>query len=1437
MVVALRKLFLFIAILTLVGFLLNIAADNPYSHRLARAVINKKLASVTNFVVRFEAIKLKVVPLGVDLYGFSISEPENQASTLIKSSHIKAEVSIWSLIIGEPKLGVLEFTDLEASWPLPPGIMKELFKDDQPSEPLSWPPKVKFIPVEKIALKNSRIYFELPEDEKKHKKPGKPFALAISGLDLTVWIKNLDNLEAELDATAVGIRSFGRSLVEEVRVGGEFNFKNGKVYDSSVSIKSALLDLKGSVDLELETKGADDLVKAVAAKIKLEGSGDLTVLGNILEIENTKGAADAKATIAVRVPIGSAAPPELLVEAHGKSKNARINDFQLYDSETDLVVNTEKVEFKNIKVMVGDKQYADGRGSIKINNAVDFDFEARPKDIPLSRILTALGVSFDTIDSEITSPDLRLRGTGDPLNLTVKATADFKRVDFKFLKLPINEAYPKAASCRLAVNLAATIKALTFDGSQGYCYDEVSDLGLGNIIPGDLKPPASAKNISTLAFSGVTNFDEKQGAKLSIRSADLNLALLSHYVRSPTMGQGSVNVLVSGPYEKIEVGLDVKSKGTMIRNIFLGDLTGNAVYKNEDQLHWSNLHAVTSATGEIVSPEGVLTLSDELNFKAVLTAKNIDTQFIKYFVAATTDDENLSFEIKNATANLSGPLLVPLAYQGSLKVELANGRYQEEPLFTSAAGEWSLTRDQIKTTKFQVALDDLFTETSFSLKRKVPFVFANAINSDDLLTRLGISDKDFLEIDSATVLKDAGTGRVRRRSAGSDGHLQKLPFLAATFKSITLDGRVSYQTKLQGPLTNLQGNFQSEVSDIVFWESKMASVRAKGIIDNSKLDLLVSHSGNALEGRINIDFNTPDLDYSWFLQANRLDLRALGSGFFASDPRNYAYLNGDWSMQGKLKDWWRSTGTVAIKDFRVKFIRDMGSEFRSMEVNSDHEIKMTLGENGWNIDSDDAFVLNGDKLRLRVLTKANRIPDNLGLAFDGIIDMGLFRDVFTQVESASGKVRFNGTIKGQIDDPEIKLDVSDIKQNAFTASTWEAVSLGFADLRPAFRNCQFKIRYDKKKLYIDSLTAEKGKGAFTANGVLNLNESSEQEDSRIDLQMNEVAVVYPVAVFKSFDSFLSGNLSITGKQRPFKLGGDIKILRARSTREFDIRDEIIGALRRRPFTSATLADQPYLNLDLNLSADKSIFITNRNVQANLSTDLHITGTELSPIVLGQFEFDRGRFVYKRDFRITQGIVTFDDPVSMDPRLDILGASDVGSYRVFVAITGRGSEPKVDLSVDPPTRENGVPLTKVDILMLLSAGSIPEASDNQLTSQNVAATEALNIVAGQFEEPVERLFEKSGQNIVRQVYIDTYADPTKNGAPTPRLNFPINVSEDWDVIYRVDGNENWRVSLGYTINDGISLSGSYEKERENATSGEQKVPAETGVDLKFQFAYP
>lgn len=198
-------------------------------------------------------------------------------------------------------------------------------------------------------------------------------------------------------------------------------------------------------------------------------------------------------------------------------------------------------------------------------------------------------------------------------------------------------------------------------------------------------------------------------------------------------------------------------------------------------------------------------------------------------------------------------------------------------------------------------------------------------------------------------------------------------------------------------------------------------------------------------------------------------------------------------------------------------------------------------------------------------------------------------------------------------------------------------------------------------------------------------------------------------------------------------------------------------------------------------------------------------------------------------------------MSPDPSLYIEAESRVKDqkgkfYIVKVMIKGRASNASVDLAIQPPSRDDGSPITTTDILFLLSSETLPSSDRAIGSTQKTMEAEAANIFVSQLEQPIERIIDLTDQKYIRQVYIDTYPSE-ETGVPVPRFNVPINLGEKIGATVSADSQSTWRVSSEYSVHDSISLELVGEKQNENAMIQKKlQTPAELGADLRFRFTF-
>jgi hypothetical protein len=1431
-----QKIVFAIFIIGIIIFLMNILIDNPYTHRLVRVAINETVKTHTNLNIDFKAVKVSVVPPGVALYGVHVAPSTKLDNPILTASHAKARLSLWALFLGELRLAKLEFGDMTLIWPPPwdfPGFLKtdpKIKVVETPTE-LTWPPQFD-LPIDTIAVKSSKIYIEIPTVEQVPLKK-EVFAFSAVGIDAEFNYTTWQDSNLDLEIAAINASLGAVSMIEDTSLETTIELAGQKINANFLKTKGERLNFDGKLFADLNLRGKNGILDSVKVTGGGKAASDFSLLGSYLDLKETFGAVNGEIVVNTEIPIESKKEAMFLLSGSGAVQNGYIDGFRLHNSFGKFEVTPEKLTLEDINIVIGDKTYGKGAGYIMFNDPLDIRFTASPDGLRLVDLLDALTVDFGVIDSAIHAQDLVLEGQGFPFFLKVKASAQFS--DITLPETPYDQTrFPVSPACRFDFKMYVNADLLDFAGTTGNCF-QMESAKIPAPGAGATNAPANALAVSPVTFDGKIHFEESKGLDLLAKSPNINLKLSEYFAQVPMAGAGLLETRIYGPFTRVLIKNNTTIDNAFINNMPFGRVKGEGTVDTLF-IYWKDIEISLPSGGLLTANKGSLDIENNLVFDSDFSIQDVSEESIKNIIKPYLDgspETAIDFAIDSATGRLSGPIMHPLAWVGDANLGLRNLKIGQEKFFDSFTGVYSADKNSIQISNALYLLGDFATRITTKISRQKPFSATEAEASDDLLTFLGINPTDIFQINVASV--NVGEKEKTQETTAIVDHLSLIPYAGTYLRNAEITGQIELKGKVEGPLNSLQGVINGRIRKPSLFGSVLSPVEFRSFITGSQFDVMVEHSGASLKGRLSFDVMEPKVPYEWFLTLNRMDLRPFGTNFFHSDPRNYAYLTADWSMKGHFTDWWRSTGTLNLNDVRARFAQDIGAQTRTMQIRQEQPVSVEISDKGWKFKDDRDLYLTGKHLQLRLSLPDNNPPEKLGVRLESIVDMGILREFSQAVDTATGKVRVVMQIAGHVEDPELSIEVTDLKPNPFIAATWSPVTIGLADIRPAFRNIRFRAVYEKGRIIIDSLQADKGSGKISANGAMVLSDEI-SESSRLDINLSDATVIYPVAFLKSFETQLSGIVTISGRGLPYKVSGDVVVNRARSTKEVDIRDEIINALRQKSIATGYVNEKPVVTLDLNITADKSINIHNRNLQSVLSADIQVRGDDINPIVGGQVEFDKGKFIYKREFQIQRGIVLFDDPVKPDPTLDILAVSEVDNYRVYIAATGKASNPTIEFSIDPPARETGTAISKLEILVLLSRGKLSEENKSiGQETQSAAASEAANLILGQFEEPVERLFDLSGQSVVRNVYIDTHPDP--DGQPVPRLNLPLDLGDDFDVVFRADQATS-EVSTEYNLHENIKFSGVLERRVVEDSTNQSKSPVDNDakVNLKFRFSF-
>ncbi len=168
---------------------------------------------------------------------------------------------------------------------------------------------------------------------------------------------------------------------------------------------------------------------------------------------------------------------------------------------------------------------------------------------------------------------------------------------------------------------------------------------------------------------------------------------------------------------------------------------------------------------------------------------------------------------------------------------------------------------------------------------------------------------------------------------------------------------------------------------------------------------------------------------------------------------------------------------------------------------------------------------------------------------------------------------------------------------------------------------------------------------------------------------------------KGFYAVLGGTLNVVGA--PPAVGGQITITEGNILK--------IGSA-----TPGKLALP--LKGDVALTLE-NIWLLSNQLEAKIGGELLVSSSKAGIALLGELSIADGQyFLYGQRFRIERGVLTFDKISVIDPKLDIDASTNFGSEELVLHISGKLSEPQVQITSTSPD------FTQDDILRMLAGTS-------------------------------------------------------------------------------------------------------------------------------------
>lgn len=180
------------------------------------------------------------------------------------------------------------------------------------------------------------------------------------------------------------------------------------------------------------------------------------------------------------------------------------------------------------------------------------------------------------------------------------------------------------------------------------------------------------------------------------------------------------------------------------------------------------------------------------------------------------------------------------------------------------------------------------------------------------------------------------------------------------------------------------------------------------------------------------------------------------------------------------------------------------------------------------------------------------------------------------------------------------------------------------------------------------------------------------------------------------DANFTGRLDIARTQNGIGITGDLNVDQAKvniaqfgSSGVKTVNVVFLEDLDKNQNAKPQISPTSRMELDLDISADKRVFVTGRGVNLELSADTQVKGTLKKPDVRGSADIVRGNFsLLGQPFEFTKGVVRLDgDPTAATTEMKADRTSDGVTSSILVS--GLVSAPEISFSSSPELPEDEI----------------------------------------------------------------------------------------------------------------------------------------------------
>lgn len=625
---------------------------------------------------------------------------------------------------------------------------------------------------------------------------------------------------------------------------------------------------------------------------------------------------------------------------------------------------------------------------------------------------------------------------------------------------------------------------------------------------------------------------------------------------------------------------------------------------------------------------------------------------------------------------------------------------------------------------------------------------------------------------------DFSSRAFRLNADGRNFDLARFSTLQST--RVPIHGSMDFVAQASGTPEAPVVNAKLHLHDLAFDQEKVGDYFLDAGTIGSEMQL--SGRSQFKDKELNLD-GAVQLRADWPARLNlhltSMDLDPLLSAYTDARIHGHSTVTGDLQVLGPLRN---------PRELQVYGnLTDFAADFSRVQLHNNDPIRFEVSQQVLNIQR---FRLIGEGTDLEISGTANLADTQaLNLNAEGHADLALIHD-FNPDFTSSGAVAVNLTAAGTLQHPRMqgRLQVS-------------KGTIQYRDLPSALSDLNGSLVFNQDRLQVETLTAQVGGGQVNFGGYATI--YNRQLNFDLTLQAQDVRLRYPAGI----SSMSTADLRWAGTASESTVSGSATITKLAIAPGFDFSAYLQSSAQ----TSVLPETNPLLSrirMDIHVTSVPQLQMQTAALTLSGDADLHLRGTAAKPVLLGRVDIMEGQVAFNgTKYRLERGDITFTNPVTTTPVLDLQATTRMRDYDITVNLNGEFDKLNMSYHSEPP-------LPTADIISLLSPVGSTQEQFGQIQQQSAPSPFAQQASSAVLAEALNSALSNRSQRLfgISHIRIDpqglnTETTPTQT-SPLPAVTIEQSVRENITLSYTTDlGQTSQQIIEGdYNVSRNVSIVG-------------------------------